>query len=68
MVVLVVIFFSFYFFNLSCYQISLHLASLDWKPKLPTLGHNELIWCVCCLACVLIGFSSKLDKTIDLEV
>lgn len=62
MVVLVVIFFSFYFFNLFCYRISSHLASSDWKPRLPTLGCNELILCVCGLACVLAGFSSQLRK------
>lgn len=62
MVVLVVIFFSFYFFNLSSYKISPHLASSDWKPKLPIPGHNELILCVCCLAYILIRFSSQLGK------
>lgn len=61
-------FFSFYFFYLSCYQMSSHLLSSDWNPKFPTLGHNELILCMCCLAYVLIGFSSQIGKTIDLEV
>lgn len=45
--------FFFFFFSLSCYQISSHLTSSDWKPKLPTLGCNELILCVCCLVYVL---------------
>lgn len=42
-VVVVIFFFPFFFF--SCYQISSHLASSNWKPKLCTLGHNVNFVC-----------------------
>lgn len=66
-VVLVVIFFLLFFLPLLLSNL-FSSCQFGLETQASHIWAQWINFCVCCLAYVLIGFSSQLGKTIDLEV